>query len=357
MKLPEKTAAAILVAQREPLVIDEVELPGELRFGQVLVALSCSGVCGSQLGEIDGVKGTDGYLPHLLGHEGGGVVEAVGEGVTTVSSGEPVVLHWRPGAGIQADPPQYRWRGEPLNAGWVTTFNRYAVVSENRVTPVPEGFPLEQAMLLGCAVTTGFGVIANDAAVMPGESVVVLGAGGVGLSMVQAAALTSADPIIAVDLHENRLRLAEELGATAAVNASGSGTEGEIRELLAASGADASGADVCIDNTGNPAVIEMAVRLAGPQGRVVLVGVPPADAEVRLHTLQLHFGKQLVGSHGGAATPARDIPRILRLVSAGKLDLSKLVTDTFPLEQINDAIAAMRDGRVTGRCLIDVGSA
>src|SRR5262245_35220563 len=120
--------AAILAEQRKPLVVDEVSLPERLDFGQVLVRVIYSGICGAQLNEIDGAKGEDPYLPHLLGHEGSGVVLEVGPGVKTVSPGQRVVMHWRKGRGIEAATPQYRWRGRPLNAGWVTTFNPYAVV-------------------------------------------------------------------------------------------------------------------------------------------------------------------------------------------------------------------------------------
>jgi S-(hydroxymethyl)glutathione dehydrogenase / alcohol dehydrogenase len=343
------TTAAVLVAQHEPLVVDEVELPEMLRFGQVLVRLAFSGICGSQLGEIDGVKGPDSYLPHLLGHEGSGVVEDVGEGVTTVAAGDRVVLHWRPGAGLRGEPPRYRWRGQGLNAGWVTTFNERAVVSEDRVTRLPEGFPLDLAALLGCAVTTGFGVIANDAGVVPGESVVVLGAGGIGLSIVQAAALTSAHPIVAVDLHESRLALARQLGATHTIDASATNTESAVSGLLGA-----GGADVCIDNTGNPRVIEAAVRLTGPRGRTVLVGVPAAGQDVSLHTLQFHFGKRLTGSHGGEAQPATDIPRLAKLFDAGRLELQPLITEVVGLELVNEAIARMRNGELAGRCLLEL---
>ena len=153
--------AAIMVAQNQPLVIDTVELPPELGIGQVLVKLHVSGICGSQLGELAGVKGPDRYLPHLMGHEGCATVLETGPGVKHVKQGERVVLHWRKGAGIQADPPQYRWRGEPLNAGWVTTFNSHAVVSENRCTAIPADTDPEVAALFGCAVTTGFGVVEN----------------------------------------------------------------------------------------------------------------------------------------------------------------------------------------------------
>src|ERR1700720_3969942 len=135
-----KTAkAAILAQSREPLIVDEIALPEALGVGQVLVKVLYSTICGAQLNEIAAAKGPDKFLPHLLGHEASAVVVEIGPGVTHVTPGQIVVLHWRPSVGIQSVPPIYRWRGERLNAGWVTTFSEYSVVSENRVTPLPEG--------------------------------------------------------------------------------------------------------------------------------------------------------------------------------------------------------------------------
>jgi len=318
---PRTTQAAILVAQRQPLVIDEIELPDELSYGQVLVEVLYSGVCGSQLGEIDGVKGEDKYLPHLLGHEGAGQVLAIGPGVKTVRPGERVVLHWMKGLGIEAEPPTYRWQGRRLNAGWVTTFNRHAVVSENRVTAVPANTDLEIAALMGCAVTTGLGVVKNNARLTAGESIAIFGAGGVGLNVVQGAALASAWPIIAVDLFDTKLQLAARLGATHTINAKTADVREEIRRIVGA-----AGVDVAVDNTGDPRVIEMAYELTVRQGRTVLVGVPKAGSNIAIHSLPLHFGKSLSGSHGGESLPEADIPRYLRLVDAGKLVLDQLVT-------------------------------
>ena len=133
-QFPRVTRAAILVAQQQPLVIDEIELPEQLDVGQVLVELAYSGICGSQLGEIDGVKGPDKWLPHLLGHEAAGTVLAIGPGVRHVKPGETVVAHWKPSLGIESSVPQYRWHSKVVNAGWVATFNRHAVISENRLT-------------------------------------------------------------------------------------------------------------------------------------------------------------------------------------------------------------------------------
>lgn len=343
-------AAAILVEQHRPLVVDEVELPRGLDAGQVLVRVACSGICGAQLGEIGGVKGPDPYLPHLLGHEGGAVVVAVGPGVRYVKPGEHVVMHWRPGRGIDAAPPVYGWRGKPLNAGCVTTFNEYAVVSENRLTPVPKGLPLEVAALFGCAVTTGLGVVVNDAKVKIGESVVVLGAGGVGLNIIQGAAMAGAHPIVAVDLYDEKLALAKRFGATHTINGKGADDTSLAGTIQTALGEPT--ADVAIDNTGDTRMIELACTLTAAAGRTVLVGVPRAGDDIRLHTLPLHFGKVLTGSHGGAAAPHTDIPRYLKLHDAGKLQLKALITNRYPLEKINDAIEDMRSGRAAGRCVI-----
>ena len=251
-KLPTTTQAAILVAQNKPLVVDTIELPRELAVGQVQVELHVSGICGSQLGEIDGVKGLDRYLPHLMGHEGFARVLAIGPGVKHVQVDDNVVLHWRPGAGIQADPPSYHWQGNPLNAGWVTTFNHHAVVSENRCTKVPADTNPDAAALFGCAITTGFGVVENNAGLKMGEAVVIFGAGGIGLNIVQAANLRSAWPIIAVDRYDSRLDLAKQLGASHCINTNTINAETAISKAL-----NGQGLDVFIDNTGSPEIIEL----------------------------------------------------------------------------------------------------
>lgn len=341
--------AAILTEQRAPLEIDDVQPPVSLDFGQVRVRLAYSGICGSQLGEIDGVKGPDTHLPHLLGHEGSGEVLEIGTGVTHVRPGDRVVLHWMPGAGLESPVPKYLRRGQCVNAGWVTTFNEEAVVSENRVTPLPKGIALEVAPLLGCAVTTGLGVVVNDARVRIGESVVVFGVGGVGLCAIQGAAMASGNPVIAIDLLASRLNLASRLGATHTVNAL---TEDALHAARRILGPD--GADVVIESTGDPRVIEVAYELTSPGGRTVLVGVPPREDLPRLFTLPLHFGKTLAGSKGGSTRPELDIPRYAALAKSGRLALEPLITNRYTLERVNDAIEDLRSGVVAGRCLIEI---
>jgi S-(hydroxymethyl)glutathione dehydrogenase / alcohol dehydrogenase len=345
-----KTRAAILVELNSPLIVDEIEIP-KLQCGQVLVQVHCSGICGAQIGEIAGVKGPDKFLPHLLGHEGGAVVLEVGPGVTQVREGDRVCMHWRKGAGIQAPPASYKWDGRTVNAGWVTSFNEHAVVSENRLTVIPKDLDFEIAALMGCAVTTALGLINNDAQVKIGQSVAVLGCGGVGLSVVQGAAMVSADPIIAIDIHEQKLKLAREFGATHLINSAQTDLGKEVRKIVGS-----SGVDVFIENTGLVRLIEQAYELTTKTGRTILVGVPRHDRDITIHSLPLHFGKVLTGCEGGRADPTTDIPRYLSLYRNGKLKLDGLVTHRFELDQINNALDAVRSGDA-GRCVLHMRAA
>jgi S-(hydroxymethyl)glutathione dehydrogenase / alcohol dehydrogenase len=332
-----KTAAAILVEQRKPLLIDEVELP-ELGYGQVLVQVKVSRICGSQLGEIDGVKGSDKYLPHLLGHEAGGIVLEVGPEVTHVQTGDRVVLHWRPGAGIQAAPSKYRLGSETVNAGNITTFQALTVVSENRLTRVPLETDLEIAALLADTLTTGFGAVTRDAKVTIGEAVVVIGVGGIGLGTVLGAHLAGAHPVIAVDIHDHKLAKAREFGATHTINSRRENLVDAIGKILNGP------ADVVFDVTGNSTVIEQAWKITGPKGRLILVGVMRHDQQLSFNTLPLHHGKVLTGTEGGSSQPHHDIPRYLRMIRAGRFDPRGMISHRCSLGQVNEAIAIMRAG-------------
>lgn len=351
MKFPKKTKAAILVSLNHPLIVDDVALPKALSFGQVLVKVHYSTICGSQINEIAGAKGPDKYLPHFLGHEASATVLAVGEGVKTVRLGDRVVMHWRPSNGLQANPAVYIWKGKPLNAGWVTTFQEYSVVSENRLTPIPKDFDLKIAPLLGCAVTTAFGVVNNDAQVKVGQSVVVVGAGGVGLNIIQAASMVSAYPIIAIDIVKEKLSMAKKFGATYVFH---SPTQKDYLNKIYSIVGD-KGADIVIDTTGNSRVIEWCYEHTHPDGKTILVGVPKKGDNISIYSLPLHFKKVLTGSHGGSSEPHRDIPRLVRLYKAKKLSLDGIITHEFSLDAINEAVTLMRTGN-TGRVLIRMHS-
>lgn len=342
-----KIKAAVLVETKAPLEIAELETPAELTYGQVLVKVRYSGICGAQINEIEGAKGPDKFLPHLLGHEGCATVLETGDGVKTVKKGDTVVMHWRPSNAIQSQTPTYRWGNKTVNAGWVTSFNDYAVVSENRLTPIPADFDPKLAPLFGCAVTTAIGVINNNAHVKVGQSVVVFGVGGVGLCIAQAAQLVSAHPIIAIDVLDAKLEMAKRFGATHCINSKKTpDIEKMIRDIVGP-----NGADVIVETTGNARVIETAYNLTQPKGKTILVGVPRKGDNISIYSLPLHFKKILAGSEGGDAEPHNDIPRYVRLVQAGKFNLDGLITHEFRLEQINEAIALVRAGEA-GRVLV-----
>ena len=341
--------AAVLVEINQPLIVAELQMPEALSYGQVHVDLRYSGICGAQINEIEGAKGPDKFLPHLLGHEGSGIVQHIGPGVKTVKPGDHVVLHWRPSSGLQAEPAKYLWDGRAVNAGWVTTFNDEAIISENRLTVIPKDFDLGLAPLFGCAVTTAVGVINNDAQLKIGQSIVIFGIGGVGLNIAQAAQMVSGNPIIGVDIVDSKIEKAKSWGVNYGFN---SVTTPDLKEqILRLVGP--SGADVVVDTTGRPRVIELAYELTHADGRTILVGVPRKGDNVNIYTLPLHFNKILTGSHGGSAVPDIEIPRLIRVVNQGLMKLDGLFTHEFSLTNINDAIAALRYGEA-GRVLINM---
>lgn len=333
-----KTKAAILVAQKKDLVIDELEIPS-LDVGKVLVEIKATRICGSQLGEIDGVKGPDRYLPHLLGHEAGGIVREVGQGVTRVKEGDHVVCHWRPAPGISGPCPTYDWKGSTVNAGHITTFSEYAVISESRLTPIDSKYDHEVSALMADTITTGFGVISNDANVRIGQSVCVIGVGGIGLGAVLGAKLAGANPIIAVDLFDQKLDLAKKHGATHCVNSKELNLKDAIFEIIGR-----SEVDVMIEGTGKPKMIEKAYELTSSLGTCVLYGVMGFDQKISLNTLPLHFGKSITGSEGGQSKPHLDIPRYLRMLDEGVFNLDDFVSHRIMLDEINIGIQRMKSG-------------
>jgi len=339
--------AAVLEKLNSPLAIDELQVP-DLDCGQVLVQVRRSGICGAQIGEIAGVKGEDKYLPHLMGHEGGGVVLDVGPGVTKVKKDDHVVMHWRKGAGIEAKPPKYK-RGQGfVGGGWITTFNEVSVVSENRLTAIPKDIPFEVAALMGCAVTTALGLVNNEAELKIGQSIAVAGSGGVGLNIIQGAAMVSANPIIAIDLFDHKLKLAQEFGATHVINAGNEDIRESIKRI-----AGKFGVDVFVDCTGKVDIMGQGYESTAPNGRTILVGQPRFEHDLVLKSMVRHFtGKILMDSQGGRTDPSIDIPRYIDLYKNGKLKLDKLITHRFSLDSVNIALDKIRNGE-TGRCIIE----
>jgi S-(hydroxymethyl)glutathione dehydrogenase/alcohol dehydrogenase len=342
-----KTTAALLVQTGAPLVLAEIDIPA-LKSGQVLVEIAYSGACGTQVMEWRGDKGEDKWVPHCLGHEGTGTVLETGSAVTKVKAGDKVVLSWIRGSGIEAGGAVYAWGEKKVNAGGVTTFQRHAVISENRLTLLPPDLPMDIAVLLGCAAPTGMGAVYNVLKAQPGDAVAVFGTGGVGLHAVMAAALVGAMPVIAVDPNPTRRALASLYGASHVVNPNGPDVLVEIRKIVP------QGVDVAVESSGVPAAMEQAVNATRQQGgRAVVIGNARHGEMLSLNPAVFNQGKSLMGTWGGDSVPDRDYGRYARLLGAGRFPVRDLLSKPYALEQADQALQDLASGKI-GRPLIDM---
>jgi Zn-dependent alcohol dehydrogenase len=342
--------AAILNEINKPLLVDEVELT-DLLVGQVLVKILMSGICGAQLQEIAGHKNNAKYVPHLLGHEGCGIVEKIGPGVINVKIGDKVVMHWRKGSGIESDFPRYIYKGKTIRSGKVTTLSEYSIVSENRITPVSEDTSNELCTLLGCSLSTALGTIENETNFKIGESVMIIGVGGLGINLIKAAQLFSASPIIGVDIHENKREVCESLGINFYINCK----EENIQELLY-NKFGMKEVDVIINTSGNKKTIEETIPLLSGKGRYILVGQPKPGESIELQNAIHLFngnGKSIKATQGGQFSPSVDIQRYITLHKAGILKIDNIISHRMKLEQINEAIDLVKSGQA-GRIIINM---
>ncbi|MFE1953244.1 MULTISPECIES: Zn-dependent alcohol dehydrogenase [Streptomyces] len=355
--------AAVLPAVGSPLEITDIDLPAP-GPGQVRVRLAAAGVCHSDLSLTNGTMRVP--VPAVLGHEGAGTVVSVGEGVTHVAPGDGVVLNWAPSCGrchacslgevwLCADAltgagdvyAKKASDGSDLHPGLnVAAFAEETVVAARCVLPVPDGVPLTDAALLGCAVLTGYGAVHHAARVREGETVAVYGVGGVGLATLQAARIAGAAKIVAVDVSPEKEELARRAGATDYVVAS----ENTAREIRALTGKQ--GVDVAVECVGRAVTIRTAWESTRRGGRTVVVGIGGKDQQVTFNALELfHWGRTLSGCVYGNSDPAVDLPVLAEHVRAGRLDLSALVTEHITLDDIPTAFDNMLAGK-GGRALV-----
>lgn len=335
-----KLRAALLETLNSPLVIRELGLT-ELDIGQVLVKVIVSGICGSQLHEINGNKGNRKFLPHLMGHEGCGLVEEIGPGVTKVKPGDKVVMHWRQGSGIESNFPKYILDGKSFSSGKVNTLTEKAIVSENRLTVVPQDVDPEFVALLGCSLTTALGVIDNESNLKFGERVAVLGCGGVGLNVLAAARLAGAGEIFAIDRAEAKAEICLKQGANFFLS--------DITEIPRK-------VDLIVDTTGNVDAISQVFAMLSERGRIILLGQPrPGQALVIPEVIEIFKGSGLSikASQGGSSIPQEDIPRYLDLLRLGFISVENLITHRFDLTEVNEAFGLLKSG-VAGRIMVKI---
>ncbi len=365
-----KISAAVLRRVGRPLELEELELEPPRR-DEVLVRLEASGICRSDLSLLDGKWPAP--LPMVLGHEGAGVIEGVGEGVDQARAGERVVLTFTPACsrcrfclqgrvnlcteaarsmddGVLPDGTTRLSRdGERVHhLALVSSFATHAVVPANAAIPVPAGIDPAVSCLLGCGVLTGVVAVTRRANVRPGESVAVFACGGVGLAAVLGARLVSAHPIVAVEPLAAKRELALRLGATHAIDPGAEDAVPAIRAIVP------DGVDHAFEAVGIPAVAEQALAATRTGGTTVLIGQPALGASVALPVYKLtQFEHDVLGTHIGGATPALDIPVLASLVEVGKLDLAPLVTHRYRLDEIAAALETTRSGSA-GRVVLDL---
>ena len=354
--------AAVLPAVGAPLEVTDIDLP-DPGPGQVRVRLAAAGVCHSDLSLSNGTMRVP--VPAVLGHEGAGTVVAVGEGVTGVAPGSGVVLNWAPSCGSchactlgevwlcanalngAADVYARTAAGTELHPGLnVAAFAEETVVSADCLLPLPDGVPLADAALLGCAVLTGYGAVHHSARVRPGERVAVFGVGGVGLAALQSARLAGASTIVAVDVSPEKEELARSAGATDYLVAS----DTTAREIRALTGKE--GVDVAVECVGRAVTIRTAWESTRRGGRTTVVGIGGKDQLVTFNALEIfHWGRTLSGCVYGDSDPARDLPVLAGHIRAGRLDPGALVTERITLDGIPAAFGNMLSGK-GGRALV-----
>lgn len=340
-----RTKAAILVETGKPLVIDTLELP-PLKPGQVLVEIAYSGVCHTQVLEARGKRGKDPFLPHCLGHEGSGIVVAIGEKVEKVKPGDAVILSWMKGLGANVPGSVFDWNGTKVNAGAITTFSRHSIISENRLTPLPKDFPLKEAALIGCAIPTGLGAVFNTAQPKSGESIAVFGCGGIGLSAILGASIAGCVPIIAIDINPEKLASAKKMGATHTILAKEQDPTEEIAKI--------GPLDFAIEASGSPAAMNQALKSVRQQGgTAVIIGNAHHGSTVQIDPLQFNLGKKMLGTWGGDNQPDLHFPKYCNLIRYGKLDVKPLMSHTYGLDAINTALEDLEQGRAL-RPIIDM---
>ena len=340
-----KISAAILEQTNQPLVVHhDIDSP-TLNSGQLLIKLSYAGVCHSQLMEVRGDRGEDKFLPHFLGHEGVGTVVEMASDITKVSLSDTVVLGWIKGDGLDAGGCQYQQGDRLINSGAVTTFSTYAVVSENRVVKLPEGISKKTAVLLGCALPTGAGIVLNQLKPEPNSNVGVYGLGGIGLSALLAMNHFKPQNIIAFDIEENKLKLAKELGATHCYSVDEQGISQFKIDFP-------QGLDSIVEAAGKTSTIETAFSLVKRGGgRCVFASHPPVGELIKLDPFELICGKSIEGSWGGATQPDQDLQIIVDIINKYQLPVEKLLSNEYSLKQINQALDDLEQRKIT-RALI-----
>jgi S-(hydroxymethyl)glutathione dehydrogenase/alcohol dehydrogenase len=330
------------------LSVEEIEMR-RLKTGQVLVEMTLSGLCRSQLMEVRGFRGEDRWIPHLLGHEGIGIVREIGPGVTRFKPGDEVVLTWIKGEGLDAEPIIFESDLGSINAGPVTTLSEFTVVSENRLFEKPAPLGDLESVLLGCALPTGAGMAIKGVTGCTNPSVVVLGLGGVGMAALLTLRALGVKTVIAADSSNVKTNWAREQGVEFVV----AGSIDEIRAYVAK--LHPNGVDLVLESAGSVSTIECAFLMLSPSGQLIFASHPPTGDRISLDPHALIQGRRIRGTWGGDFNPHLDSRNLVELLMKSNVDVRSMASAPRPLEEINSLLDLL-EGGLTMRPMISMNS-
>jgi S-(hydroxymethyl)glutathione dehydrogenase / alcohol dehydrogenase len=344
-----KSEAAILRNLNKPLDITNIFVPTKLLEGQVLVRMIYSGICGSQLGEIKGIKGKDKFLPHLLGHEGIAEVIKVGRKVIKVKKNDNILLHWMPSDGINSQTPIYFDKNKNLiNAGHVTTFNEYAIISENRLTKIEkEKKNFLNYLLLGCTSSTAIGSVnKNLEQISKHTTVIVSGCGAIGIYIIKYLKFLGVKKIIGIDLDKKKINFAKKSGCLKVFNVLSQDFKNKIKLYCK------NGADLIYECSGNANQISYMFQILNISGTLNLIGVPKIGTKSCFNTLEINLGKKIVGNKGGDFYAKKHIKDYKKIIFSKKCDHKGFITEKIQLHDLNKYFERMSKGKTVGKGVI-----
>jgi S-(hydroxymethyl)glutathione dehydrogenase/alcohol dehydrogenase len=337
--IPKFTKAAVLFKLQKKLRIIDLKIP-ELKKGQVLVKILYSSICKSQLMEINGGRDNKKWLPHLLGHEGSGIIIKIGDAVSKVKIGDEVILTWIRSSGVESANPMYEFHNQIINAGKVTTFSNYSIVSENRIIKKPKNISHKQAPLLGCCFMTGAGMVYNETKPKKNNNILIIGFGGIGLAVFLALREKKIKKILVIENNNKRIQIAKKLGIHNIVTDLSSKSYKRIIKNFKGK------IDICYECAGSPRTIEFAMKIIKNSGHVHFASHPDKSAFIRLKPYDLISGKKITGSWGGGCKPDIDINKFKKIIKKNSNKLKNIINKEYQLKDINLAIKDFKSGKV-----------
>jgi Zn-dependent alcohol dehydrogenase len=335
-----KIKAAVLEKVNNNLNIKNIYHDGILSNNQILVKIVYSGICGSQLGEVKGVKGVDKYLPHLLGHEATGIIQKTSKNISEFKKNDKVILHWQKNSMKNSNTPKY-YDDEliKINAGWLTTFNSRAIVSKNRVSKLPKQLSMKEGILFGCSLTTAYGSIFKDSKInlKSRNTLLVTGAGMIGQAII-ALLYNQNQDIFVVENNPKKINFIKK----------------NFKKVKFIKNYKKNNIffDYIYETTGINKIIEFCYNFTKISGKLILIGVPKFDQKIKINTLGINYGKKIIGSYGGGVVPRRDIIKIFTYVRKNKINLNKLIQGPYPFVLINKIMNKMLKGQIINKPVI-----